>query len=67
MSASLQAHSEQKFELREKMYFSWAGKLWYVMNVSKDDEMAFVEDCKTLKVRWIKTDLFIDECEEVKC
>jgi len=49
------------------MYFSWAGKLWYVMNVSKDDEMAFVEDCKTLKVRWIKTDLFIDECEEVKC
>jgi len=53
-------------ELREGMYFEWAGKLWYVLNVSKDDEMAFVEDCKSLKVRWIKTALFEEEMKEVK-
>jgi len=48
------------------MYFSWAGKLWYLMNLSADGDMAFVEDCRTEKVRWIKTALFEDECKEVK-
>jgi len=53
-------------KLHEKMYFSWAGKLWYLMNLSADGDMAFVEDCRTEKVRWIKTALFEDECKEVK-
>jgi len=48
------------------MYFSWADKLWYVMDVSKDGDMAFVEDCKTEKVRWIKTALFEEDMKEVK-
>jgi len=65
MSQSLQAPSNVRF--RAGTYFSWAGKLWYfVVDVEDDYEMAFVEDCKTEKQRWIKIELFEDEMEEVK-
>jgi len=64
MSVSLPQLSDTK--LQKKMYFSWADKLWYVMDVSKDGDMAFVEDCKTEKVRWIKTALFEEDMKEVK-
>jgi hypothetical protein len=53
-------------EVRPKTYFVWSGKLWYVMDVAKDQEMAFVEDCKTLKVRWIEVEKFKNEMKEVK-
>ena len=62
MSQSLLAPSE----LKEKTYFSWAGKLWYIMDLDKAGEMAFIEDCKTERVRWVKTALFEDDMKEVK-
>ena len=52
--------------LENKMYFEWSGRLWYVVEVDKTGEMAFVEDCKTNKVRWIKCALFADDMKEVK-
>lgn len=63
MSVSLQAPSEIK--LTEKTYFAWADKLWYIVEVDKTGECAFIEDCKTERVRWVKTALFVDEMREV--
>lgn len=64
MSASLTQPNDTK--LRKETYFEWSGRLWYVVDVDKDGETAFVEDCKTMKVRWIKCALFEDEMKEVK-
>lgn len=63
MSVSLPAASTS---LEAKTYFSWANKLWYVVDVDKSGDMAFIEDCKTERVRWVKTALFEDEMKEVK-
>lgn len=59
-------HLAHSSELHEKMYFSWAGKLWYIMNLSSDGTQAFIEDCKTERVRWVKTALFEEDMKEVK-
>jgi hypothetical protein len=53
-------------KLENKTYFSWAGKLWYIVEIDKTGEMVFIEDCKTERVRWVKTALFEDDMKEVK-
>jgi molybdopterin-guanine dinucleotide biosynthesis protein len=59
MSASLH-------QLSKKTYFTWADKLWYVVDVAKDGDMVFVEDCKTEKVRWIKIELFKEDMRVIE-
>jgi hypothetical protein len=64
--SSNNADTSTELKLKVKTYFSWSKKLWYILDVSKDGEMAFIEDCKTRKVRWIKTELFLADMKEVE-
>jgi hypothetical protein len=36
-------------------YFTWANKLWYVIDMTHDGERAYVEDCGTNNAKWMRT------------
>lgn len=65
MSASTKISAPAKYRYQPKTYFTWGKRLYYVVDISQDGEMVFVEDCKTERVRWMKTDLFKGFTKEV--
>jgi hypothetical protein len=49
-------------------YFSLDKKLYWVRETMAENDLVLVEDCKTLKTRWIKAETLRDtELKKVQC